>query len=596
MTMAATTGRFTAAITAALALSLLALPTAPPADAQQALPCDQGSYDPDSYSHVSDEGPYEPMEQEIVELESDLDGATIQMGLVRPDVPAGTKVPVILTASVYLHPLQSMNLTNCRPFLINNYVPHGYAVAILAVRGTADSGGCMNLMGSGERADIDQAVTWLGTQPWSNGNVGMWGKSYDGATTWMAAAFGNRHLKTIVPASGVPDLFGLMFGAGTPDWRGPTILQNIYYVESGVFYAPGRDPEHTAEVFACPEYATGNAASAYTTATGLFDPFGYWEERSYTEQIEKHYRGSIFLIQGLQDWNVNPGQQFPWVKTFEERGQEVKYMLGQWGHSWPDQDDSHYRGDFADILLDWFDRWLKEDASAPLGSAAQVEDDHGKWRNSSTWPPTDARTVKLWLNSDGLSDKPSKESSSAYVAADPLHTQHGYSYSMPPEGLEEQCIPNLCASFESPALKEDLRIAGLPSLDLKIVPTGPGGGLSAYLYAVSDEGATRVGWGQVNLAFKEAGVPRDVTPGEQMRLRFDLQPLDALVPKGSRLVLLLSHGSGWNRLPSAPSYPIELLVGKKAGAFTFLEPRVLGVGLLHSPGLGGQVLDSSCVW
>ena len=28
------------------------------------------------------------------------------------------------------------------------------------------------------------AVEWLGTQNWSNGNVGLYGKSYEGATQW----------------------------------------------------------------------------------------------------------------------------------------------------------------------------------------------------------------------------------------------------------------------------------------------------------------------------------------------------------------------------------------------------------------------------
>lgn len=550
---------------------LSAMLFAAPAHAQQVTPCDSGSYDSDSYSHVSKKGPYKPREQEIVELKSKIDGATIQMGVIRPDVPKNMKVPVILTASVYLHPLQTMDLVNCRPFLINNYVPKGYAVAVLAVRGTADSGGCMNLMGSQERADINQAVTWLGTQKWSNGKVGMIGKSYDGATAWMGAAFGNPHLKTIVPASGVPDLFGLLYGAGTPDWRGPIVLNNLYYVESGVFYAPGRSNEHTAEVLACPEYATGNAASVFSSATGLFDPFGYWEDRYYTPQIEKKYDGSIFLIQGLQDWNVNPGQQYPWVSHFERKGAYVKHMLGQWGHSWPDQAD---RNDFADVLLAWFDRWLKGDRSAKLGPKVQVEDDQSVWHNAASWPPRNGRTHRLWLNPEGLDPKPSKETAAEYVAADPLHTQHGYSYSMPPAGLETQCIPNLCASFETAALKDDLRISGLPQLDLKIVPTGPTGGLSAYLYAVSDTEAQRVGWGQVNLAFKAPNKPRTVTPGEPMKLSFDLQPLESHVDKGSRLVLILSQGSGWNRLNTAAPAPIEILEGDNQSSLKFIEPKV----------------------
>ncbi|HWL65024.1 MAG TPA: CocE/NonD family hydrolase, partial [Actinomycetota bacterium] len=75
---------------------------------------------------------------------------------------------MIVQASSFFHPLQTMDLRACEPFLTENFIPHGYAVAFLAIRGTADSGGCMNLMGSGERADIDQAITWLGDQGWSN--------------------------------------------------------------------------------------------------------------------------------------------------------------------------------------------------------------------------------------------------------------------------------------------------------------------------------------------------------------------------------------------------------------------------------------------
>ena len=145
--------------------------------------------------------------------------------MVRPEVPAGVKVPVIVDASVYFHPLQTLDFRACRPFLTENYVPQGYAVALIAVRGTADRGGCMNLMGSGERFDLDQAITWLGTQPWSTGSVGMIGKSYDGATQWMVAPFGNKYLKTIVPVSGVPDLYELMHGGRHVDWRGPGILE-----------------------------------------------------------------------------------------------------------------------------------------------------------------------------------------------------------------------------------------------------------------------------------------------------------------------------------------------------------------------------------
>ena len=79
--------------------------------------------------------------------------------------------------------------------LIENMVPHGYAVAQVSVFGTGMSNHCMDFMGLSEQMGIDAAVTWLGTQEWSNGNVGIIGKSYDGTTPWQAAMFGNPHLE-----------------------------------------------------------------------------------------------------------------------------------------------------------------------------------------------------------------------------------------------------------------------------------------------------------------------------------------------------------------------------------------------------------------
>ncbi len=558
-----------AAGAAILALIFSGSIAASPASAQQALPCSfqsEGDYS-GSYAKVSETGPYEIGEQEVVELESKLDGVTIQIGLVRPKVPAGTQVPVIANASSYFHPMQTLDQRACRPFLTENFVPHGYAVASIAIRGTADSGGCMNLMGSGERFDLDQAVTWLGTQEWSNGSVGMIGLSYDGATQWEAASFGNEHLKTIVPISGVPDLYELMHGGGRVDWRGPAVLSSIYYLESAGFYAPGRSPQHTAEVTACPEYAVGTAAALYSSTVGGLDPFGYWEERRYRDDILENYRGSVYLVQGLQDWNVNPGQQFPWIWDLEKRGVPVKYLLGQWGHAWPYSGEN--RMDWADYLLDWFDRELKGDTSAPPVPMVEVQDGTDRWRRAMDWPQ--GRSITFSMNpGHTLSTKPSKETDSETVATDPFHTQLGYSTSSP---IENAACTGTCTYFETDHFADEFRISGLPRIKLTVVPQGPGGQLSVYLYALTDDGMQRLGWGQVDLRFASGKVdPQQVTPGEEMVVKFDAQPLDEVVPQGAHLRVVVSSGSGWNRLPGPLNFPIELAEGKGQSTITVLSP------------------------
>jgi putative CocE/NonD family hydrolase len=579
--LGAARGARLASVGAALAIGATLWPT--PASAQQITPCDQGTQ---TYSEVSRPPQHGFQGQQVIELESERDGATIQIGLVRPDVPEGERVPVIVDAGPYFHPMQTLDLRACEPRLTENFVPQGYAVALVAVRGTSDSGGCMDLFGPNEQADLDQAISWLGRQPWSSGSVGMIGISYDGGTPWEVAAFGNRHLKTIVPISGVPDVFELLFGGGTPDWRGPAVLNDIYYAQSVVFYLAGRRPEHTVQVTACPDYATANAAALFSAQTGEEDPFGYWAPRRPKTRIERNYRGSILLVQGLQDWNVNPGLQFPWVGRLDRSGREVRYLLGQWGHAYPDSGQQPERPEYADRLLAWFDRWLKG-REVDLGPKVEVEDSEGRWRRAAKWPPP-GRPQTLWLRSDGrLGAAPDGAGGSRTLAFDPLHAQLGATEVEPPHPLSTLCGSPNCAAFRSEPFTDPYRFGGLPRLRATVTPTGPAGQLSAYLYALDSEGATRLGWGQVDLRFPRGGDERGaVEPGRPIEVDFRLQPLDAVLRPGARLVLILSQGTAYNRLPSIPNFPVQLEVGGEAGSLAVTPVRAKG-GDFFEPGEPG---------
>ncbi|MGB1697732.1 MAG: CocE/NonD family hydrolase, partial [Thermoplasmatota archaeon] len=79
------------------------------------------------------------------------------------------------------------------------FVRRGYAFAYADVRGTGDSDGCLDLRGKLDIEDVGRLTEWLGTQSWSNGNVGFIGASYPGSEAHMAGIANNEHLKAIVP-------------------------------------------------------------------------------------------------------------------------------------------------------------------------------------------------------------------------------------------------------------------------------------------------------------------------------------------------------------------------------------------------------------
>lgn len=528
-----------------------------------------GTYDlKGDFARVVTDGVLDILPQELEVLASEYDGASMEIGVVRPDVPAGTKVPVIAFASPYLAPLSTIDFTERLARLVENFVPHGYAVALIPVRGTADHGACMDLMGPAERADLDQAITWLGEQEWSNGRVGMIGVSYDGSTPWEVASVGNPYLKTIVPISGVNDLYHLMFKNGTNEFRGPLVLNALYYQYGFIENNPanGRSPEHTITGVICPESLAGLYASAHSGFTGERDPLGFWASRDSRPGVETNYRGSIFLVHGLQDWNVDPSHAYPWVNELEDKGLVVKHLLGQWPHAWPDsaaEESPHARWDWAEILLHWFDRELKG-LDVDVGPRVQVEDSSGRWRSDDAWPPRDATPVTFYLAPGGaLATEPASGSEDIPLGPAPRH----FPLTFDAPELDAACVA--CAVFASEPFPEEFRFAGLPPLPLTVVPGAPFGHVAAWLYAVDGEERTRVGWGQIDVRFAEGGeVAKPATPGQPLVVRLQLEPLDAVVPAGGHLMLVVHQGSYGDHVASAPTAPMMLRVGGEASTLT----------------------------
>lgn len=83
----------------------------------------------------------------------------------------------------------------------------GYAVVVQSCRGRYGSEGEFMI----HHADVNDGydtVEWAAQQPWSNGEVGMYGISYGGMTQWMAALSRPPHLVAIAPISSPWSWFG----------------------------------------------------------------------------------------------------------------------------------------------------------------------------------------------------------------------------------------------------------------------------------------------------------------------------------------------------------------------------------------------------
>jgi predicted acyl esterase len=85
------------------------------------------------------------------------------------------------------------------------WVPAGYAVVVVDARGTGKSPGFYEMMSPLQTRDYCDAIEWAGTQPWSNGRVGLLGVSYLAIKQWQVAALQPPHLAAMIPWEGMFD-------------------------------------------------------------------------------------------------------------------------------------------------------------------------------------------------------------------------------------------------------------------------------------------------------------------------------------------------------------------------------------------------------
>ena len=519
-----------------------------------------------TFSYTLEQGPYYSLDVQEAFIEVDTseiwetgpDTSEVHLSYWLSNTLEGEQVPVIAVISPYFsYGTQGDESTPTNivsagrgEFIFENFVPHGYAFAQVAVFGTELSSGCFDYRGAGEGLGIHNAVEWLGSQNWSNGNVGLYGKSYEGATQWEAAALGSEYLKTIVPISGTTALHPLLYKNGSAEARSQVMHMN--YFSSTVDY----NEDDLDNV--CPDIVEGLFAGPVTYGAGELDPYmsNYYDERSHIDKAFENWNGSVYWVQGLQDWNVDPHQVFGgpigvnWYQDYIDAGFEIRGILGQWEHNYPDQwtkhnaQDSGYGGeaihnmtrwDWAQDLFEWYEYYLKGIGTQP-DLTAQVQRNDGQWRIEETWPPENIEWFDLPLSDCS--------SSGAFTGGGAPVVGGG------------QTVTTTCSALSE---TEDILISGLIRLHLEAVATMDGGQIFAELR--DSQTGIRLGHATMDIRYHAGGYePQTVLPSEQVTMMMEFQAIDAILPAGHGINIVFTE-SGEDYLAPAcgPSCTIHII-------------------------------------
>jgi predicted acyl esterase len=420
-------------------------------------------------------------------------------------------------------------------WVLEEFVPHGYALAQISTFGTGKSTHCQDVKGLGEQIGIQEAVHWLGEQEWSNGNVGLMGKSYAGTTNWEAAQNPSEHLKTIVPISGSIGVQQMFYRNGSSEAR--AMLYDVLY-EGATTDATSDDMRF------CTDDAIG-PLSPFTTWLGAGlggDEWNdYWDERYHLQDVIDNYNGSVYIVWGLQDWNVDPYHAFPTHQLLKDAGINVRTISGQWGHNYPDQPSVHEglesgygaeafpsvtRMDWAVELFPWFEYYLKDIGEEPE-SYVQVQRNDGNWHIEETWPAEDTVNIQ-------------------YTIAD----WEG--------GMSGTVNSQQSMTITSQPLTEDTHISGLPTLHIDARTNACNGG---QLFVTMFDGTSglRLGHATMDVRYRDGGYDaKPTSPMTSYRMLMEFNPMDVIVPKGHTIQLLVTE-TGEDYLPS-PCAPLGMTI------------------------------------
>jgi len=448
------------------------------------------------------------------------------------------------------------------------FVDHGYAVVVEDVRGRYESEGVFDPLRQ-EPADGDDTLNWIARQHWSDGKIGMMGGSYVGIVQWKVALLNNPHLKAIFPVvSGDDDYRDRFYSTGGAmklgnrlEWMSENLKVPEYHPDFSryVLHLPLR----TADVA-----ATGRTSEMYREAIEhpAFDSF--WRGISTMEQIQK-IRVPVFAVGGWYD-NFVESDLEAYAALHKSSGLN-RILVGPWPHNM----SSTFEGvDFGPgssvpvraVQMEWFDQWLMG-KDTPLLSQPPVKIfvmGANQWLDTHEWPPEQARTLNLYLDSRGransisgdgvLRDRPAEKGApDRYVfdPRDPVPTRGGAVCCNPrifPWGpLDQRPVEQRkdVLVYTTRPLKQPLEVVGPVKVELWVATSARDTDFTAKLVDVFPDGMARnLCDGILRLRYRDSlEKPEPAKPGELYRITVDAGVTSNVFLKGHRLRVEISSSN-----------------------------------------------------
>jgi putative CocE/NonD family hydrolase len=499
---------------------------------------------------------------------------------------------------------------------LKNMLHHGYAVIVVERPGTGASFGVMDPSFELGAKQADEIMDWIAAQAWCDGNIGMFGDSWQAMIQFAAASSGNPHLKAIFPVSSSLDSYSAV------NYRGGVYNDTFNTLFS---WSTG-----ALEVMATPVDGDDDGV---LLAQARAERSGTTVGKKSGEVLRKYSFHDSVTADGENVWEGDFAL-YPFIDRINEAGVPI-YMTNGWydlftsdmflwyanltvprrliirpyDHSEVGEDASDL--DFGAEAHRWFDYWLKgidngiKDEPSIYYYTIGAPKQHA-WQTSDQWPLAN-REQRCFYIAEGESGTIASANDGALSTEAPVimaafdtckvdySTTSGKSSRWgavlgASDYLNMRANDKKALTYTTPPLETDVQVTGHPVVNLWLVTGAPDLDVFVYLEEVDGKGdSTYITEGNLRASHRAQGTaPYDnlglpyhshyesnlepIPAGEPFELNFDLLATSYLFQAGNhiRITVAFADADNFDTPILDPAPMVKLLRSTEHSSFVEL--------------------------
>jgi hypothetical protein len=502
------------------------------------------------------------------------DGARLAARIWLPVESDKTPFPALLE---YI-PYRKNDGTAIRDAIRHPYLAgHGYACVRVDMRGSGESDGILyDEYLKQEQDDCLEVMEWIAAQPWCDGKIGMFGKSWGGFNSLQVAARRPPQLKALITIGFTDDRYH-----DDVHYMGGCVLASQMLPWAAVMFGYNAQPPD-------PRWVGEKWREMWLQRLEKTPPFAEaWLRHQRRDEFWKHgsvredYSAIEVPVYVVGGWGDAYNNSIP--RMLEGLSVPRKGLVGAWSHNYPEEGVPGPNMGFTQESLRWWDYWLKGKDNGvmdePMLRSFLLESEppatfyterKGHWVADPSWPSPHVAEQVLYLNGDGaanmLAEKPAPEHELIFTGL----LSHGFQTGewgnfgskgeFPPD---QRSADGECIAFTSAAVSEPVAILGNPEVDLSLAVDKTNALVAVRLCDVAPDGASvLVSWGLLNLTHRDSHeYPQALEPGERYDVTVQLRMAGYQLAAGHRWRVGVSPTYTRHAWPSPENVRLSLFSG-----------------------------------